>query len=191
MAELTAEVKEEIREFLSKERRNFFIFGSASTVTVVTLIGGFLTYVLDDIRDRSVVAANEAIASIRSNVFEPEIRKLNEAVNEARSQLSVEQRNLQTLNALVADAQVDIERLASQARTALQELEKAEGSLVFAEKMLEFNAKISRMEMQMSSFGSSPIIGSDTNLPIETPDWFQPSAATPATIDEQVKEEGN
>lgn len=186
MPELTPQVKEEIRDFLNQERRSLFFLGSVSTVTVVTLIGGFLSYVLSDIRDRSLVAANQAISSIRSNVFDPEIKKLNDSVNDARSQLFVEQRNLQTLNALVADAQSDIERLASQARTALQELEKAEGSLVFAEKMLEFNSKISRIEMQISGLGQSQFLSRE--IGDGAPDWFQSSLSAtdgaPASADD-------
>lgn len=42
MSELTPEAKEEIREFLRSERRQFLIAGSASTVAVVSIIGGFL-----------------------------------------------------------------------------------------------------------------------------------------------------
>ncbi|UWQ74402.1 hypothetical protein [Leisingera sp. M658] len=172
ITELTAEGREEIRTFLNQERRNLFIVGSASTIAVVTLIGGFLAYVLDDIRDRSAIAAEQAVASIRTTAFDPEIRKLDDAVSEARDQLSKEQRNLQTLTALVADAQSDIERLAAQARTALEELDKAEGSLVFAEKMLEFNSKISHLERKLSDFSGGTALSAELPVsPSTVPAW--------------------
>lgn len=114
---------------------------------------------MDDIRDRSVVAANGAIASIRTTIFEPEIKKLNDSVSIARTQLDVEQRNLQTLSTRLSEAQLDIDRLAAQARTALEELDKAEGSLVFAEKMLEFRATITGLERRLSEFeGTTRIV---------------------------------
>lgn len=163
MAELTLEAKEEIRIFLEKRERQFFIIGASGIVTILALIGGFLAYAMDDLRTRGELAARATIESIRLTEFQPELADLRAQIRETKDSFNVEARRLSALTARIDTYKDEIEELSLKAEQALEDLNKAQGSLLFADTILEIREEIMTLKAsaervpQPSSVNTTPL----------------------------------
>lgn len=146
MAELTLEVREEIRSFLETRERRLVNFGAAGLLSFLALVGGFLVYVLDDLRVRGELAARSTIESIRLTEFQPELNALRAQIRETRDDFDKESRRLAAIAITIETYKRDIEELATKAEQALEDLNKAEGSLLFADTILKIRQDIMTLE---------------------------------------------
>jgi len=142
MSELTPAAREEIRYFLKEERKSVFLIGGVSLTSVVVAIGTVLSFSIDQIKLTGELAAIQTVESIRIKDFDPILLEIKKEVSEARETLEIEQRKMAALAALLESSKGAVDKLSDQAEKAVSDLNKVNGSFVFAETFSNISTKL-------------------------------------------------
>lgn len=161
MTKLTPEVREVLDEYIEKKERRVFVIGASTVVAAVALMAGFLSYVINDARTHARIQANEAFGEYRANSideiveqFRSDVDEQKLAFREVEERIKEIERKVQTSLTNAETFALELEAIKAEAESALDGLQKAEQSIVFAREILDLRAQLHKMDIERGSDGS-------------------------------------
>lgn len=151
MTELTPSAKLAINEYLEVKERRLVLISASTVVTLVALIGGFLTYVVQDARSKAESAAHIQFQDYRGLTIDPLIAEIRTEFSTQRAEFQNLRSDMSASFGNFDRSRKEIDELIQRAERALEGLNKAGGSLVFAKEIIDLKAELIAVRMRQAA----------------------------------------